>query len=191
MLVIAAGWGLIMPLGASNAQTKKIVHPPQAGTGLPGLIRPFSPELAHYTIPLDPSWVLTETYDSSRGLATLVGTMPDDSLVLMFKCISRPANGNTLTSGQWGSLKDQLRSGYGDRKVGTMVLFDTTLIGHPVRGVIAIFEILARMPDHLEFAAAVVTTREILLITAPIVTEEAAQRISYYRSILSELRERE
>ncbi|MBS1903342.1 MAG: hypothetical protein JSS75_06545 [Bacteroidetes bacterium] len=94
-----------------------------------------------------------------------------------------------MTSHEWDNLKDQLRSEYGDRKIGTMVLLDTTMIGHPTsEGIVGRLELLARMPDHLEFAAAVVTTREILLLTAPIPNEEITSKVPFYRSIVAEIR---
>jgi hypothetical protein len=185
---------LCMFLGPTNAssQDRSVVHKPQATLGIQGFLRRLNLQLADYSVELNPGWLVTESKDSSNGITKVLCVDPTDSLHLFLEMISHPADGEHFSVQEWEKLKDQLRAGYGDRKIGTKVLFDTNMISKTgSHGVQAIFEILARLPDRLQFAATVVTKTETILLTADIPNDDYLSKINYFATIVSSVRQRE
>lgn len=186
-------WVLLGVSGVKPAASQqRLVHRPQAKLEIQGFLRRMNLALADYSIELNPGWLVTESRDSASGITTVLCTDPSDSLSQFLEMISHPADGKHLSIPQWSKLKDQLRTRYGDQKIGTKVLFDTTMIAKPdSHGVQAIFEILARLPDRLQFAATVVTSNETILLTADIPNDDYLSKINYYATIVSGIRKRE
>lgn len=177
---------------AAFGQKRVIVHQPTAELKLQGLLRRMPLSLAHYSIELHPGWLITETYDSLTMLSTVVCSDPHDSLDIFLRSASHPADGKHLKFNDWNTLKDHLRAGYGDRKIGTKVILDTTIKGvNEANGVNAVYELLANLSDRLEFVAMVVTNTETIFVSADFPSDEYKTRTDYYQSIVAGIREQE
>jgi hypothetical protein len=142
----------------------------------------------HYTIERHPSWPAKEEFDSTSGVTVLTCTKPDDSSAVIYRCVSHPYDAKHFDSVQWNSTKEQIKTGYGDRGIGVMVVFDSSLYAKPVGGVVGRFEVLAKYSAGVEYAAAIMTTKEALLFTAQIPTDEFTDRLSYFRTIVRDIK---
>jgi hypothetical protein len=168
-------------------QKRIITHTPQAELKLPGLLRPFTPELPNYVLEVHPGWLIREILDSTTLLTILNCFDPHDTDRLYMSIISYPYSG--LDSARWASTKEYFKTKYGDHGIGLMTLSDQdTITTNPPNGILAIYEVLAKFPDRMEYLASVVTTKEILLLRAPIPQEEYNERIAYFRKIVADLK---
>ncbi|HYM21538.1 MAG TPA: hypothetical protein VEW28_11125 [Candidatus Kapabacteria bacterium] len=181
ILTVSSGFSL-------HAQTKVIIHPPQAELKLPGLLRPLHLTLAKYTIERHPGWQAKETYDSATHIVTLEFCDPNDTSTILMRCTSQSYDRRSFDSIQWNKTKEHIRTGYGDRGVGVMPLFDSSLCEKPVNGIIGRYEVLARHPDRIEYCAAIMTTSEGILLTANFPSEDFSDRLTYFRTIARDIR---
>jgi len=173
--------------GFVNAQQRVIVHKPDVELTLLGLLRPFKPVLTNYILEIHPGWLIKEVFDSSKGFTTISCLDPKDTSNLVMSIVSYPYEG--LDSAKWLSSKNFLRTKYGDAGIGLKTLFeDDTIAKNPSNGILAKYEVLARLPDRLEYLASVATTHEALLLRVPLSAEEYNKRISYFQKIVEDLK---
>ena len=148
-------------------------------------------KLASYSVELHPGWLVTETYDSAKAVTVIRCTNPNDSTKEFATFISHPIKLSTLDTTTWESIIGSVRAGYGDRNIGTLVLFDTLLHKKPVANEqLGRAEILANRQDLLEYAAIVVTSSESIMLTAVMPNTDYESRLSYIRSIASSIEPR-
>lgn len=179
---------VLSPMG-TFAQKNVIIHQPQAELKLPGLLRPFKPVLAKYTFEIHPGWLVKEIFDSSKQLTMIECLDPRDTDRLIVSILSYPYT--NLDSAKWAQSKEYFRTRYGDKGIGLKDLSETDTIAiNPPNGILAVYEVVAKFPDHLEYLAQIVTRSETLLFKVPLATEEYGQRIDYFRRIVSDLKTR-
>ncbi|HET9137273.1 MAG TPA: hypothetical protein VFO76_11590 [Candidatus Kapabacteria bacterium] len=169
------------------AQQRVIVHKPEVELTLLGLLRPFKPVLTKYIVEIHPGWLIKELFDSSKGVTTILCLDPADSMHLIMSLISYPYQG--LDSIKWAASRQFLQTKYGDAGIGIKTLSDQdSITANPKNGILAVYEGLAKLPDHLEYLASVATTQEAILIRVPLSTDEYNDRISYFRKIIEDIK---
>ncbi|MDP4219589.1 MAG: hypothetical protein Q8916_01805 [Bacteroidota bacterium] len=173
-----------------HAQNKKIRHPAQTSTILPGLRRVFHATLTDISIEANPGWDAEESYDETRRIYRLVFSNPQDSSQTFLSCLVEPYHGSTSDSAHWNKLKASIRESYGNRGIAVHDLGETLSFGSQAdsSGILARYELLAKHDDYLEYVDAVLGRTELVLVTAPVKPEEYQARIPYLRNVAESLK---
>ncbi len=173
-----------------KAQIRTIYHSPEATLSMPELLRIFKPELATYSIQLHPGWLQKEEYDSLKHISVLYGLDPADTNHIFIKVISQHFTSRTIDPKSWTLLKANLRSNYGNRKIGTVELSDSIFAIKTDKGILARYELLAKLPDSYEYSATIITPSETLLLIADLsASDEATKKLYYFREIAANITE--
>jgi hypothetical protein len=175
---------------ANFAQQKKILHKPQTSIVIPGLRRAFDAELAAIHIEVNPGWQGEEIEDSTEKIYQLIFTDPEDSSKKILSLLMQHYESKGFDSTQWERLKKSIRISYGDRGIAVRPLSEqmTDEKARDSTGVLAFYELLTRHTDFIEYVYAIVGQRSLLLLSAPLKTEEYQQKVPYFQSVAGSIR---
>jgi hypothetical protein len=179
----------LLPLG-SFAQQKKVIHKARTTVIIPGLRREFDAELANISIEVNPGWQAEEIDDAKDHIYQLIFTDPEDSAKKFLSLLVDQYNSKDFDSTKWEGLKKSIRISYGDRKIAIRPLEDrmTDKAAFDSTGILAYYEILTRHSDHIEYVDAIVGKTSLVLLSAPMKTEEYQQKSPYFRDIAGSIR---
>jgi hypothetical protein len=157
---------------------------PTAGMGSPTLRRRFQPSLLPLSIETNPGWSATETLDSSMTYA-LVFRNPAQSGKLTLSLTMRPASVGIIDSAMWKNFKMKAETAFGAHGVATSSIGDFEVADSASRRVIrAGYEFVSKNVDSsLNYVAAFLTPRAILLLLAPMDEPNQQLQVQYFEAI--------
>ncbi len=164
-------------------------HAPTTGMGSPTLRRTFQPKLLPFSLGTNPGWGATEKLDSSMTYA-LVFHDPTQPGKLDLSLTLRPANVGTVDSAMWSTFKAKAEISFGEHGVATSAIGSFDVADTSTRHVIkAGYEFISRNVDSsLDYVAAFLTPRAILLLLAPIDQPNQQLQITYFEGIARSLK---
>lgn len=165
------------------------IHDPTTGMGTPTLRRRFQPTLLPFSIETNPGWRSTETLDSNMVYA-LVFRDPTGPASLAMSLTMRPALIGRVDSAMWESFKDKARMAFGSKGVAVNSIGDFQVDDTLTRRFIKEgYEFVSKDPDGgMEYVAAFLTPRAILMLLAPLDPQDVETRYQYYRAIARSLK---
>jgi hypothetical protein len=177
-----------------NAKTYKAIHlnfnhAPTTGMGSPTLRRRFQPSLLPLSIETNPGWSATETLDS--GLTyTLVFHDPTRAGKLEMSLAMHPASVGVVDSAMWNHFKMKAEMAFGAHGMPTSRIGDFQVVDTTSRRIIkAGYEFVSKNVDSsLDYVAAYLTPRAILLLLAPIDQPNQQLQIEYFEAIARSLK---
>ncbi|SRR5579883_424160 len=160
------------------------VHDPTAGMGSPTLRRLFKPSLLPFSIETNPGWASTETLDSSMTYA-LVFRDPNQPNKLEMSITMRPAFVGVVDSSMWQNFKSKAEVAFGTKGIATHSIGDFQVEDTATRRYIkGGHEFVARNADStLDYVAAFLTPRAILLMLAPMDEPNQQLEFEYFQAI--------
>jgi hypothetical protein len=169
-----------------NYKTAKLtyIHDPTTGMGSPTLRRVFQPSLLPFSIETNPGWAATETLDSSMTYA-LVFRNPKDPAQLEMSVTMRPALVGTVDSAMWRNFKKKAEMAFGSHGIATHSIGDFLVADTATRRYIkAGYEFVSKNADSsLDYVAAFLTPRAILLMLAPMSDPNQQLDFQYFQAI--------
>ncbi len=160
------------------------VHDPTAGMSNPTLRRRFSPSLLPFSLETNPGWASTETLDSSMTYA-LVFRDPSHPGTLAMSLTMRPAMVGVIDSASWKNFKQKAEMAFGSHGIATRSIGDFQMADTSTRRYIrAGYEFVSKNADSsLDYVAAFLTPRAILLMLAPLDEPNQQLQFQYYQAI--------
>ncbi len=159
-------------------------HEPTSGLGNETLRRRFIPTLLPLTLEANPGWGSTETLDSS-GTYALTFRDPRQPTRLELSVTLRPALVGKIDSEMWKNFKMKAELAFGAKGIAVSSENDFNVhdsVTH--RFIREGFEFVARNQDStLEYVAAFLTPRAILLLLAPFNQPNQQLEYDYFREI--------
>ncbi|MFI5264379.1 MAG: hypothetical protein ACHQM6_07685 [Candidatus Kapaibacterium sp.] len=179
----------LLPLGV-QAQEKKLIHKARTTVIIPGLRRELDAELANISIEVNPGWQTEEIDNAKDHIYQLIFTDPEDSAKKFLSLLVDHYDSKDFDSTKWEGLRKSIRISYGDRGIAVRPLMEkmNDKATFDSSGILAYYEILTRHPDHIEYVDAIVGKTSLLLLSAPLKTEEYQQKIPYFRDIAGSIR---
>ena len=167
-----------------------VKHDPTTGMGSPTLRRKFQPTLLPFSIETNPGWSSTETLDSSMTYA-LVFRDPTVLGKLALSLTMRPASVGTVDSASWSNFKKKAEIAFGEHGVATSSIGSFEVADIPTRRIIkAGYEFISKNVDSsLDYVAAYLTPRAILLLLAPMDAPNQQLQVQYFEAIARSLSE--
>jgi|GEM_PF-2206689 len=165
------------------------IHDPTTGMGSPTMRREFRPSLLPFTIETNPGWASTETLDSSMTYA-LVFRDPAAPGKLELSLTMRPAIVGIVDSAMWVNFKKKAEIAFGSRGIATRSMGDFQVTDVPTRRFIkAGYEFVSKNADSsLDYVAAFLTPRAILLLLAPLDEPNQQLQFQYFQDIARSLK---
>jgi len=165
------------------------VHDPTTGMGSPTLRRRFQPSLLPFSIETNPGWAATETLDSSMTYA-LIFRDPTQPGKLELSLTMRPALVGVVDSGMWRNFKQKAEMAFGAHGIATRSIGDFQMDDVPTRRFIkAGYEFVSKNADStLDYVAAFLTPRAILLLLAPLDDPNQQLQFQYFQAIARSLK---
>ncbi len=165
------------------------VHDPTAGMGSPTLRRRFQPSLLPFSIETNPGWSSTETLDSSMTYA-LIFRDPTQPRKLEMSLTMRPALVGVVDSSMWRNFKQKAEMAFGAHGIATHSIGDFQMDDKPTRRFIkAGYEFVSKNADSsLDYIAAFLTPRAILLLFAPLDEPNQQLQFQYFQAIARSLK---
>ncbi len=181
---------LVCSVGNSAAQQKKLIHKARTTVIIPGLRREFDAELANISIETNPGWKAEETDDAKEHIYQLIFTDPEDSSKKFLSLLVDQYDSKGFDSTKWAELMKSIRISYGDRGIAIRPLNQamTSAGMQDSTGILASYEILTRHPDFIEYVDAIVGKTSLVLLSAPMKTDEYQQKIAYFRDIAASVK---
>jgi hypothetical protein len=165
------------------------VHDPTAGMGSPTLRRRFKPTLLPFSVETNPGWASTESLDSSATYA-LMFRDPRHTEKLAMSLTMHPAIVGVVDSTMWQSFKSKAEMSFGEKGIATSSIGDFQVADSATRHIIkGGYEFISKNSDStLDYVAAFLTPRAILLMLAPL--DEANQQLQfiYFQAIARSLK---
>ncbi len=164
-------------------------HAPTTGMGSPTLRRRFEPTLLPLSIETNPGWSVTETLDSSLTYA-LVFHDPTQSGKLEMSLAMHPASVGVVDSAMWNHFKIKAEMAFGAHGMPTSSIGDFQVADTASRRILkAGYEFISKNADSsLDYVAAYLTPRAILLLLAPIDEPNQQLQIEYFEAIARSLK---
>jgi hypothetical protein len=165
------------------------IHEATATGGTPMMRRQFKPSLLPFTIETNPDWMSTETLDSS-GTYSLVFRDPDQPKKLMLSLSMRPALVGKVDSATWRNFKSKAEMAFGEKGVATSTIGEFQVADIPTRRYITEgYEFASKTSDTtIDYVAAFLTPRAILLLFAPLNLPNKELELDYYKAIARSLK---
>ncbi len=165
-------------------------HAPTAGMGSPMLRRRFQPTLLPLSIETNPGWSATETLDSSMTYALLFRD-PTQLGKLALSLTMRPANVGMIDSAMWKIFKSKAEMAFGAHGVATSSIGDFEVANSASRRIVkAGYEFVSKNVDSsLDYVAAFLTPRAILLLLAPMDEPNQQLQVQYFEAIARSMSE--
>ena len=165
------------------------IHDPTTGMGSPLLRREFRPSLLPFSIQTNPGWAARETLDSSMTYA-LVFRNPQDPAQLEMSITMRPASVGNVDSTTWQNFKQKAEIAFGSHGVATRSIGDFQVNDTATRRYIkAGYEFVSKNADSsLDYVAAFLTPRAILLMLAPLDQPNQQLEFQYFEAIARSLK---
>jgi hypothetical protein len=165
------------------------VHDPTTGMGDPTLRRRFQPSLLPFSIETNPGWASTETLDSSMTYA-LIFRDPAPPNKLEMSLTMRPALIGVVDSTMWRNFKQKAEIAFGAHGIATRSIGDFQMDNVPTRRFIkAGYEFVSKTADStLDYVAAFLTPRAILLLLAPLDDPNQQLQFQYFQAIARSLK---
>jgi hypothetical protein len=164
-------------------------HDPTTGMGSPTLRRKFQPTLLDFSIGTNPGWSATETLDSSLTYA-LVFHDPTVLGKLALSLTIRSANIGNVDSATWSNFKQKAEIAFGEHGVATSGIGSFEVADTATRRVIkAGYEFISKNVDSsLDYVAAYLTPRAIMLLLAPMDAPNQQLQVQYFEAIARSLK---
>ncbi len=165
------------------------IHPPETGMGAPTLRRRFHPTLLPFSIETNPGWSARETLDSSMTYS-LVFRDPASPGKLELSLTMRAASVGPLDPLLWRNFKKKAEMAFGSHGIATHSVGDFKVRDKPTRRYIEDgFEFLSKNADSsLDYVAAYLTPRAILLLLAPMDAPNQQLQFHYFQEIARSLK---
>jgi hypothetical protein len=159
------------------------VKEPESGLANPLLRRVFKPSLLPFSLEANPGWRSREQFDST-GIYSLSFMHPETNQ-LMMTLTMRSASVQEIDSASWANFKEQARRTFGERGIPVNSLGDFAVDDPATRSVVrAGYEFLAIREDKgMEYIAAYLTPKAIILMMAPLIEPAPSAEYDYYRMI--------
>ena len=177
------------------------IHDPTAGLGDPTLRREFKPALLPFTIETNPGWASTESLDSSMTYSLIFrdpngqSSTPDERSStpvgkLDMSLTMRPALVGVVDSAMWRNFKQKAEIAFGAHGIATRSIGDFQMDDVPTRRFIkAGYEFVSKNADSsLDYVAAFLTPRAILLLFAPLDAPNQQLQFQYFQAIARSLK---
>ncbi len=164
-------------------------HTPTTGMGSPTLRRRFHPTLLPLSIETNPGWSATETLDSNVTYA-LAFHDPTEPRKLELSLTMHPADVGVIDSAMWNHLKIKAETAFGARGVATSTIGDFQVADTASRRIIkAGYEFISKNVDSsLDYVAAFLTPRAILMLLAPMDQPNQQLQVQYFEAIARSLK---
>ncbi len=165
------------------------IHEPTAGMETPMLRRRFQPSLLPLSIETNPGWSSTETLDSSMTYA-LVFRDPTQPGKLEMSVTMRPATVGVIDSNTWRNFKRNAEGAFGAKGIATRSIGDFQVNDIPTRRYVkAGYEFVSKNEgSSLNYVAAFLTPRAILLLLAPLDEPNQQRQFQYFQAIARSLK---
>jgi hypothetical protein len=165
-------------------------HAPTTGMGSLTLRRKFQPTLLPLSIETNPGWSAMETLDSTMTYA-LTFHDPTQPGKLELSLTMRPASVGVIDSAMWKHFKMKAEMAFGAHGVATSSIGDFQVIDSASRRIIkAGYEFISKNVDStLDYIAAYLTPRAILLLLAPIDAPNQQLEVQYFEAIARSISE--
>jgi hypothetical protein len=165
------------------------LHDPTTGMGSPTLRRRFQPTLLPFSVETNPGWAVTETLDSTMVYA-LVFRDPTNPNKLAMSITMRPALVGRVDSAMWENFKSKARTAFGSRGIAVNSIGDFQVDDLLTRQFIKSgYEFVSKNQDStMDYVAAFLTPRAILLMLAPLDAANQQLQYDYYRAIARSLK---
>ena len=165
------------------------LHQPVTGMGSPTLRRRFQPTLLPFSVETNPGWAAMETLDSTMVYA-LVFRDPTKPDKLAMSITMRPALVGRVDSAMWENFKSKARVAFGSRGIAVNSIGDFQVDDPLTRQFIKSgYEFVSKNQDStMDYVAAFLTPRAILLMLAPLDAANQQLQYDYYRAIARSLK---
>ena len=178
-----------MNVEAYKTAKLEYIHAPTTDMGNPMLRRRFQPTLLPLSIETNPGWLSSETLDSGMTYA-LVFRDPTEPGKLELSLTMRAANVGLIDSTTWRNFKRNAEASFGARGVATRSIGEFQVSDIPTRRFVrAGYEFVSRNKDSsLDYVAAFLTPRAILLLLAPLDAPNQQLQLQYFEAIARSLK---
>ncbi len=164
-------------------------HAQTTGMGSPTMQRTFQPTLLPLSIETNPGWSATETLDSSLTYA-LTFHDPTEPRKLEMSLTMHPASVGVIDSATWNHFKMKAEMAFGAHGLPTSSIGDFKVTDTATRRIIKEgYEFVSKNVDSsLDYVAAFLTPRAILLLLAPIDEPNQQLQVQYFEAIARSLK---
>ncbi len=159
-------------------------HPPTTALNNLTLRRRFQPDLLPLSIETNPGWSATETLDSTKTYA-LTFHDPLEPRKLELSLTMHPADLGIVDSAMWKDFKRKAEMAFGAHGVATSSIGDFQIVDTASRRIVkAGYEFVTKNIDSsINYIAALLTPRAILLMLAPIDEPNQKLQVEYFQAI--------
>lgn len=171
-------------MNLSNYQNSSLtyIHKPTTGMGQETLRREFTPNLLPFRMELNPGWRTREEIDTN-GIYSLTCQDPRDER-LQLSLTLKPTGALQLDSAQWEAFKLSAKAAFGAKGIAVNQGGDFQVADQAAKGIVlAAHEFLAEREHGVDYVAAYLTPRAIMLLVAPLPEGDYVPRLEYLRAI--------